>query len=115
MFYHGEGEEKECKKWITRGARLLDPYCMAQKAVHLFSVRASHARADACIEYSTAAMYYVTQAAQAGHILSMYRLAKMFTSGVLDLVGRIHFPARHGGYDSRLCFTIDHWQASMAS
>ena len=35
VFYHGEGQEKECKKWITHGARLRDPYCMGQMAVYL--------------------------------------------------------------------------------
>ena len=27
VFYHDDGQEKECKKWITNGARLRDPYC----------------------------------------------------------------------------------------
>ena len=72
VFYHGEGKEKECKKWIDRGTRLRDPYCMAQHAVYLSSIAWNSIRS------STSAMYYMTQAAEAGHILSIYRLAKMF-------------------------------------
>ena len=69
LFYHAEGQEKECKKWISNGARLRDPYCMAQEAVYI-------CRANRYVH--TQAMYFMTQAAEAGHILSIYRLAKMF-------------------------------------
>ena len=64
--------EKQWKKWITHGSRLRDPYCMGQRALHLFKIR-----------HCASAIYYMVQAAEAGHILSMFRLAKMFCDGYL--------------------------------
>ena len=84
LFYHAEGQAKECKNWIINGARFRDPYCMAQLALYLFKKAADNStkRYQNC----TMAMCYMVQAAEAGHILSMFRLAQMFYSGHVWIV-----------------------------
>ena len=71
VFYHGEGKEKECKKWITNGARLRETYCMGQMAVYLsiagLSANDSNRYGNDRSTTDTTAMYYLTQAAEAGH------------------------------------------------
>ena len=69
VFYHGEGKEKECKKWITNGARLRDPYCMGQEAIHLYYDRAKFG--TNVYQRIMQAMYFMMQAAEAGHIISI--------------------------------------------
>ena len=100
MFYHDDGQEEECKKWITNGAQLRDPYCMAQKAVYI----CKYLEESCPIARYTKAIYFMTQAAEAGHIISMYRLAKIFYGwepGVRrsrkDTLGQLFIPA--SGHD----------------